>query len=60
MDNLHPTKAYEIVTENPNALLLVTDLEADVVTIQMASLDQPGLIEMLGSKVLPRLRALVG
>ena len=22
MDNLHPTKAYEIITENPNALLI--------------------------------------
>ncbi len=39
---------------------LVTDLKADVVTIQMASLDQPALIEMLGSEVLPQLRALVG
>ncbi|MBK5268188.1 MAG: TIGR03557 family F420-dependent LLM class oxidoreductase [Acidimicrobiia bacterium] len=39
---------------------LVTDLKADVVTIQMASVDQPALIEMLGSEVLPQLRALVG
>lgn len=39
---------------------LVTDLKADVVTFQMASLDQPALIEMLGSEVLPQLRALVG
>ncbi len=38
-------------------LPLVTDLKADVVTLQMASLDQPGLIEMLGADVLPRLRA---
>ncbi len=36
---------------------LIEDLNADVVTIQMASLDQEGLIEMLGSDVLPRLRA---
>lgn len=36
---------------------LVTDLEADVVTIQMTSLDQEGLIALLGSEVLPRLRA---
>jgi len=36
---------------------LVEDLGADIVTFQMASLDQPALIEMLGSEVLPRLRA---
>ena len=38
-------------------LPLIEDLGADVVTIQMASLDQERLIEMLGSEVLPRLRA---
>ena len=32
---------------------LVTDLGADVVTMQMASLDQEALIEMLGRDVLP-------
>ncbi|MDX1469033.1 MAG: TIGR03557 family F420-dependent LLM class oxidoreductase [Acidimicrobiia bacterium] len=37
---------------------LVEDLGADVVTFQMASLDQPQLISMLGAQVLPRLRAL--
>ena len=37
---------------------LVEELAADVVTIQMASLDQPALIEMLGTDVLPRLREL--
>jgi coenzyme F420-dependent glucose-6-phosphate dehydrogenase len=35
---------------------LVEDLGADVVTFQMASLDQPALIEMLGKEVLPVLR----
>ena len=35
---------------------LVTELGADVVTFQMASLDQPALIDMLGSKVIPQLR----
>ncbi|HUG07670.1 MAG TPA: TIGR03557 family F420-dependent LLM class oxidoreductase [Acidimicrobiia bacterium] len=35
---------------------LADDLGADVVTFQMASLDQPGLIEFLGDDVLPRLR----
>ncbi len=39
---------------------LVEDLHADVVTIQMASLDQEGLIELLGSEVLPRLRSIAG
>ncbi len=35
---------------------LVEDLKADIVTFQMASLDQPSLIRLLGSDVLPRLR----
>ncbi|MGD2102418.1 MAG: TIGR03557 family F420-dependent LLM class oxidoreductase [Acidimicrobiia bacterium] len=35
---------------------LVDDLGADIVTFQMASLDQPALIGTLGSEVLPRLR----
>ena len=34
---------------------LVDELEADIVTLQMASLDQPALIDLLGSQVLPRL-----
>jgi G6PDH family F420-dependent oxidoreductase len=37
---------------------LVEDLHADIVTFQMASLDQEGLIELLGAEVLPRMRAL--
>lgn len=37
-------------------LPLVSDLGADIVTFQMASLDQPGLIRMLGDEVLPVLR----
>lgn len=36
---------------------LVHELGADVVTFQMASLDQLGLIQMLGSEVLPELRS---
>lgn len=35
---------------------LVDELEADVVTFQMASLDQPKLIDLLGQEVLPVLR----
>ncbi|HDK44697.1 MAG TPA: LLM class flavin-dependent oxidoreductase, partial [Actinobacteria bacterium] len=37
-------------------LPLVTDLAADVVTIQMTSTDQPALISLLGSEVLPVLQ----
>jgi len=36
---------------------LVEEIGADVVTFQMASLDQPALISMLGSEVLPALRS---
>lgn len=35
---------------------LAEDLEADIVTFQMASLDQPALIRLLGSEVLPVMR----
>ena len=35
---------------------LVDELGADIVTIQMASLDQPALIGLLGAEVLPQLR----
>jgi coenzyme F420-dependent glucose-6-phosphate dehydrogenase len=37
---------------------LVVDLGADIVTFQMASLDQPALIDLLGREVLPRLRGM--
>jgi hypothetical protein len=37
-------------------LPLVDDLDADIVAFQMAALDQPGLIDMLGKEVLPELR----
>ncbi len=37
---------------------LVETIGADVVTLQMASLDQERLIKMLGSEVLPELRKL--
>lgn len=37
---------------------LITELNADVVTIQTTSLDQRGTIKMLGDEVLPALRAL--
>lgn len=37
---------------------LITDLDADIITLQMASLDQEGLIELLGAEVLPQLRAI--
>lgn len=35
---------------------LIDDLDADIVTLQMTSLDQPALINTLGSEVLPALR----
>ena len=35
---------------------LVDDLGADIVTFQMACIDQPALIEMVGKEVLPQLR----
>jgi coenzyme F420-dependent glucose-6-phosphate dehydrogenase len=35
---------------------LVDDLGADIVTFQMASLDQPALIDLLGTQVVPRLK----
>jgi hypothetical protein len=37
---------------------LVTDIGADIVTIQTTSLDQEATIAMLGASVLPELRAL--
>jgi coenzyme F420-dependent glucose-6-phosphate dehydrogenase len=37
---------------------LVEDLRADIVTFQMASLNQRGLIKLLGDEVLPELRRL--
>ena len=37
---------------------LVDDLGADIVTFQMASVDQPALINLLGTEVLPALRNL--
>lgn len=36
---------------------LVDDLGADIVAFQMASLDQPALIDLLGTEVLPALRS---
>lgn len=35
---------------------LITNLEADIVTFQMTSLDQPALIQRLGADILPQLR----
>ena len=41
-------------------LPLIEDIGADVVTIQMAAVDQEALIEMLGREVLPALRDAAG
>ena len=48
------TSAAEVIE---TYLPLVRDLRVDIVTIQMASLDQETLIELVGSQVLPSLRA---
>jgi len=47
------SSAQEIVS---TYLPLVRDLGADIVTFQMASVDQPALIRMLGNEVLPILK----
>jgi coenzyme F420-dependent glucose-6-phosphate dehydrogenase len=39
---------------------LITEIDADVVTIQTTSLDQEATIAMLGAEVLPKLRSLGG
>lgn len=52
---------YSLVTDADSIvetyLPLVTEVHADIVTFQMASLDQESLIQTLGSEVLPKLRA---
>ena len=35
---------------------LIEEIDADIVTFQMASVDQEATIQMLGDEVLPRLR----
>jgi coenzyme F420-dependent glucose-6-phosphate dehydrogenase len=52
---------YSIVTD-PDEIVatylpLVQEIGADIVTLQMSSTDQPALIDLLGSEVLPPLRA---
>lgn len=54
---------YSIVS-NPDQIVetyrpLITELGADIVTLQMAGLEQENLIRLLGKEVLPRLRQLV-
>jgi G6PDH family F420-dependent oxidoreductase len=62
LDRSDVLSSYSIVS-GPNDYVdayrpLVTEIGADVVTIQTTSLDQEDTIAMLGSDVLPRLRAL--
>ncbi|MFV9673721.1 MAG: LLM class F420-dependent oxidoreductase, partial [Acidimicrobiia bacterium] len=56
--------AYSIVSEAGDYVdtyrPLVTEIGADVVTIQTTSLDQEATIEMLGAEVLPELRSIGG
>lgn len=53
---------YSIVTDADQIVEtyrpLVETCAADIVTVQMASVDQESLIKMLGDEVLPRLRAI--
>ncbi len=51
------TLAYEPAEIIASYLPLVEQVKADVVTFQMSSRDQAGLIELLGKEVLPELRA---
>lgn len=50
------TLAYEPAEIIASYLPLVEQIKADVVTFQMSSRDQAGLIELLGKEVLPELR----
>ena len=51
---------YDLVSDTEDIIRvyrpLIAELNADVVTLQMAALDQPALIDRLGSEVLPELR----
>lgn len=64
MDRAEILGRYSYVTSTEDYVTvyspLVTDLHADIVTIQTTSLDQPGTIAMLGKEVLPVLRSLGG
>ena len=51
--SLVDTVEHIVATYRP----LVDELGADIVTFQMASLDQPALIDLLGTEVLPALRS---
>ncbi|MCP4305355.1 MAG: TIGR03557 family F420-dependent LLM class oxidoreductase [bacterium] len=62
MDRDEILSMYSLVSEATDYVEvyrpLITELNADVVTIQTTTLDQPGTIKMLGDEVLPALRAL--
>ncbi len=62
LDRTEILSAYSIVSEAEDYVdtyrPLVTEIGADVVTIQTTSLDQKATIEMLGADVLPELRSL--
>lgn len=62
MDRSEVLERYSVV-KGPDEIVetytpLISDIDAHTVVIQMTGLDQPSLISMLGSEVLPRLRAL--
>jgi coenzyme F420-dependent glucose-6-phosphate dehydrogenase len=62
LDRTEVLAAYTIVSAAADYVAayrpLVTDVAADIVTIQTTSLDQEATIELLGSHVLPALRSL--
>jgi coenzyme F420-dependent glucose-6-phosphate dehydrogenase len=62
MDRSEVLSSYSIVSGSDDYIdvyrPLVTEIGADIVTIQTTTLDQESTIEMLGSEVLPALRAL--
>lgn len=64
MDRDEILSQYSVVSTAANYISvyspLVTDIKADVVTIQTTALDQAATIAMVGAEVLPELRRLAG
>ena len=62
MDRSEVLSSYSVVSEPRDYVdvyrPLVTEIGADVVTVQTTALDQEGTISMLGAVVLPELRSL--
>ena len=62
MDRSEVLSSYSVVSEPRDYVEvyrpLVTEIGADVVTVQTTALDQEATISMLGASVLPELRSL--